>query len=74
MNMTPIGLGKSPANVAAIGSLKSKVGEDLKEEIIKDLANKKYRKDGSKRLLKRNTSSQFSNYFERRMSNLAMAK
>ena len=38
------------------------------------MANKKYRKDGSKSKLQRNTSSQFSNYFERRMSNLAMAK
>ena len=61
--------------IAAIENLKRcKVSEDLKEEIIKDLANKKYKKDASRKILKRNTSSQYSNYFERRMSNLAIGK
>lgn len=73
--MTPIGLGaKGLAEVAMRDLKRSKVSEDLKEEIIKDLANKKYRKDASRKFLNRNTSSQFSNYFERRMSNLAIGK
>ena len=73
--MTPIGMGKSPADIAQKKQLqRSKVSEDLKQEIINDLANKRYRKDGSRKVLKRNTSSQFSNYFERRMSNIAMTK
>ena len=72
--MTPIGFRKGLADVALENLRKSKVSEDLKEEIIKDLANKKYKREGSRKLLKRNTSSQYSNYFERRMSNLAMTK
>ena len=75
IQMTPIGMGKSPKDIAQKKQLqRSKVSEDLKQEIINDLANKRYRKDGSRKVLKRNTSSQFSNYFERRMSNIAMAK
>ena len=44
---------------------KSKVSEtDLREEIIKDLTEQKYK--GSKKQLKRQVSSQFSNYVDRR--------
>lgn len=43
----------------------SKVSDvDLKEEIIKDLTEQKYK--GSKKQLKRQVSSQFSNYMDRR--------
>ena len=74
MNMTPAGIVKGLAFADMEKKRKSKLSVDLKEEIIKDLTNKKYKKEGSRKFLKRNTSSQFSHYFERRMSNLAMGK
>ena len=47
---------------------------DLKEEIIKDLTDQKYRHEGSKKQMRRNVSSQFSNYVDRRASNSRLAK
>ena len=55
---------------------KSKVSEiELKEEVIKDLTVNK--RKSSKKLIKRQMSSQFSNYIEidnRNMSNLRLGK
>ena len=55
---------------------KSKISDaELKEEIIKDLTDKKYKRDGSKKQIQRNISSQFSGYFEqRKMSNSKLGK
>ncbi len=55
---------------------RSKISDaELKEEIIKDLTDKKYRRDGSKKQIQRNISSQFSGYLEqRKMSNSKLGK
>lgn len=55
---------------------KSRISDaELKEEIIKDLTDKKTANKGSRKHLKREMSSQFSNYIERqRMSNQKLGK
>ena len=45
----------------------SKISEsELKQEIIKDLTEQKYKGEWNKKQMKRNVSSQFSNYVEQR--------
>ena len=48
----------------------SKISEsELKQEIIKDLTEQKYKGEWNKKQMKRNVSSQFSNYVEQRRNN-----
>ena len=44
--MTPIGLGKGLPDAEIEKLRRSKLSGDLKEEIIKDLTDKKYKKEG----------------------------